>query len=130
VERRYRDNLNNQIEALRRTLPTLQDAHLHHGNDGDDDPPGGGGGGGPRMPSKAVIIATAAAHIQEMQREHTRLRDANRALHEQVASLQKLLLLRGGGGGGGGGGGEEPHLLQYINALRVMAAGQLPPTPL
>ncbi|GIZ40054.1 hypothetical protein CKM354_000340800 [Cercospora kikuchii] len=108
VERRYRDNLNNQIESLRLTLPSLRDAQPCTGDYEDVS--------SPRMPSKAVIIQTAANYIQDLQGERSRLLEANKALQEQVSSLQKLVRC------------DESNVLQYINAMRL-TAGQLP-TPL
>ncbi|KAM3419196.1 hypothetical protein BST61_g5140 [Cercospora zeina] len=108
VERRYRDNLNNQIESLRLTLPSLRDAQPCTGESEDVS--------SPRMPSKAVIIQTAASYIQDLQGERSRLRDSNKALQEQVSTLQKLVRC------------DESNVLQYINAMRL-TAGQFP-TPL
>ncbi|KAF2207453.1 hypothetical protein CERZMDRAFT_102350 [Cercospora zeae-maydis SCOH1-5] len=108
VERRYRDNLNNQIESLRLTLPSLRDAQPCTGDYEDVS--------SPRMPSKAVIIQTAANYIQDLQSERGRLLESNKTLQEQVNSLQKLVRC------------DESNVLQYINAMRL-TAGQLP-TPL
>lgn len=85
VERRYRDNLNNQIEYLRLTLPSLRDAHPPPAEAED------AMAMGPRMPSKAVIISTAATYIKDLETERERLLDATKALQEQVSSLQKLV---------------------------------------
>lgn len=110
VERRYRDNLNHQIESLRLTLPSLKDAQPSlPGSDFEDL-------SSPRMPSKAIIISTAATYIRDMENERARLLDANKALVEQVASLQKLVRC------------DEGNLLHYVNAMS-MTAGQLP-TPM
>ncbi|EME48518.1 hypothetical protein DOTSEDRAFT_39855 [Dothistroma septosporum NZE10] len=112
VERRYRDNLNNQIEALRLTLPSLRDAQPCL--DALEDP------SGPRMPSKAVIISTAAIYIRETENERARLLAANTALQEQVRSLQKLV------------GCDDCSILQYLNAMQLNAhaiGGGEMPTP-
>lgn len=102
VERRYRDNLNNQIELLRLTLPSLRDAQPCTAADYEDV-------SSPRMPSKAVIIQTAASYIQDMQNERTRLLDANQALQEQITSLQRLIQC------------DDSNVLQYVNAMRLTA---------
>lgn len=112
VERRYRDNLNNQIEALRLTLPSLRDAQPCL--DALEDP------SGPRMPSKAVIISTAASYIRDMENERARLLAANTALQEQVSSLKKLV------------GCDDCSILQYLNAMQLNAhamGGPGLPTP-
>ncbi|CAK4033840.1 Sterol regulatory element-binding 1 [Lecanosticta acicola] len=97
VERRYRDNLNNQIESLRLTLPSLKDAQP---GDLDDT-------ASPRMPSKAVIISTAATYINDMENERTRLLAANKALQEQVSSLQKLVRC------------DDCSIMGYLNAIQI-----------
>lgn len=100
VERRYRDNLNNQIEALRMTLPSLRDAQPCTPADLEDV-------SSPRMPSKAVIISTAATYIRDIENERTRLLAANTALQEQVTSLQKLMRC------------DDCNVIQYLNAVQL-----------
>ncbi|KAK4508555.1 hypothetical protein PRZ48_002294 [Zasmidium cellare] len=105
VERRYRDNLNNQIESLRLTLPSLKDAQPCTDITLEDT-------SSPRMPSKAVIISTAATYIKDMENERTRLLAANKALQEQVSGLQKLVRC------------DDCNVLQYLNTMNL--AVQLP----
>lgn len=105
VERRYRDNLNNQIESLRLTLPSLKDAQPCTDITLEDT-------SSPRMPSKAVIISTAATYIKDMENERTRLLAANKALQEQVCGLQKLVRC------------DDCNVLQYLNTMNL--AVQLP----
>ncbi|KAI5370006.1 Putative myc-type, basic helix-loop-helix (bHLH) domain-containing protein [Septoria linicola] len=102
VERRYRDNLNHQIELLRLTLPSLRDAQPCTAADYED-------ASSPRMPPKAVIIQTAASYIQDMQSERARLLNANQALQEQVTRLQQLVRW------------DESNVVQYVNAMRLTA---------
>lgn len=105
VERRYRDNLNNQIDRLRLMLPSLCD--LQPSSDLCED------SCSPRMPSKATIIQTATTYIQDIRKERDRLLDTNKALQDQVTDLQKLLRSCG----------EEPRgMLQYVNAMRMTTA--------
>lgn len=101
VERRYRDNLNNQIEHLRLTLPSLRDAQPSPPEVEDVMAMG------PRMPSKAVIISTAATYIKDLETERERLLDATRALQEQVSSLQKLVRC------------EDCSMMGYLNKMQV-----------
>lgn len=101
VERRYRDNLNNQIEYLRLTLPSLCDAQPSP-SEADDAMTMG-----PRMPSKAVIISTAATYIKDLETERERLLDATKALQEQVSSLQKLVRC------------EDCSMMGYLNKMQV-----------
>lgn len=100
VERRYRDNLNNQIESLRLTLPSLKDAQPCTDVSLEDTT-------SPRMPSKAVIISTAATYIKDMETERVRLLAANKALQEQVSSLQKLVRC------------DDCGIMQYLNTMQL-----------
>lgn len=120
IERRYRDNLNTQIETLRLTLPSLKNAYLCSSSSSS------GGGGAtidvedaalpPRLPSKAMIIATAATYIKELESERDVAEENVRNLQQQVVDLQKLIQCNdcsilqylqavGGSGGSGGNGG-------------------------
>lgn len=62
---------------------------------------------GPRMPSKAVIISTAATYIKDLETERERLLDATKALQEQVSSLQKLVRC------------EDCSMMGYLNKMQV-----------
>lgn len=115
VERRYRDNLNNQIESLRLVLPNLRDAQLPCPT--ALDPLGLDDAAGPRMPSKAVIINTAATYIKDLENERARLLDATKALQEQNASLQKLVRC------------EDCNVMSYLNAMQLNATAAHLPTP-
>lgn len=79
VERRYRDNLNGQLETLRTMLPTLADC----GGDVEDV--------AYRLPPKAKVLSTAATYIKELEAEKAQLAAGNAALKEQVSNLQKLV---------------------------------------
>ncbi|EMF12339.1 uncharacterized protein SEPMUDRAFT_126594 [Sphaerulina musiva SO2202] len=121
IERRYRDNLNTQIETLRLTLPSLKNAYLCSSSSSSS-----GGGGAtidvedaalpPRLPSKAMIIATAATYIKELESERDVAEENVRNLQQQVVDLQKLIQCNdcsilqylqavGGSGGSGNQGG-------------------------
>lgn len=123
IERRYRDNLNTQIETLRLTLPSLKNAYLCSSSSSS-----AGGGGAtidvedaalpPRLPSKAMIIATAATYIKELESERDVAEENVRNLQQQVVDLQKLIQCNdcsilqylqavGGSGGSGGNPGEN-----------------------
>ncbi|KAI5210473.1 hypothetical protein E4T39_00043 [Aureobasidium subglaciale] len=67
VERRYRENLNTQLENLRCALPKLQAAHRRRPSDPND----------PMKPSKCEILIGAVEHIKR--------------LEEQVKGLKKRL---------------------------------------
>lgn len=70
----------------------------------------------PRLPSKAMIIATAATYIKELESERDVAEENVRNLQQQVVDLQKLIQCNdcsilqylqavGGSGGNGGNGG-------------------------
>ncbi|KJY02301.1 hypothetical protein TI39_contig67g00002 [Zymoseptoria brevis] len=108
IERRYRDNLNTSIETLRLCLPTLKDAYITSPDVEDSALP-------PRLPSKAIIIATAAGYIKELEGERDEVREEMEGLRNQVLELQKLVqcgecgilqyLQQVGGNAGDGEGG-------------------------
>ena len=84
IERRYRDNLNTQIETLRLSLPSLKNAYVCSPDVEDSALP-------PRLPSKAMIIATAATYIKELEAERNQAIDSVSSLQQQVNDLQKLI---------------------------------------
>ncbi|KAM3417879.1 hypothetical protein BST61_g6099 [Cercospora zeina] len=112
IERRYRDNLNTQIETLRLSLPSLKNAYVCSPDVEDSALP-------PRLPSKAMIIATAATYIKELEGERQQALEAVQSLQQQVVDLQKLIqcndcsilqylqAVGGSGGGGQNGGGQQ-----------------------
>lgn len=84
IERRYRDNLNTQIETLRLSLPSLKNAYVCSPDVEDSALP-------PRLPSKAMIIATASTYIKELEAEKDQAVNVANSLQQQVADLQKLI---------------------------------------
>ncbi|KAF2166379.1 hypothetical protein M409DRAFT_66821 [Zasmidium cellare ATCC 36951] len=108
IERRYRDNLNTQIETLRLSLPSLKNAYVCSPDVEDSALP-------PRLPSKAMIIATAATYIKEVEAERNAAFESVRELQAQVGDLQRLVscgdcsilqYLQAVGGGGNQGQGQ------------------------
>jgi len=101
VERRYRENLNGQIEALRMAIPALQDgSQLYSGEIEDPGAPA-------RMPSKTAIITAAVDHIAELHSQEAKFRDAIAALQTQVSGLQKLVRC------------DDCSILQYLQSLQI-----------
>jgi hypothetical protein len=83
VERRYRNHLNGQIEALRLVVPSVRD---------DVDVPDGEDSSVSLRPaSKADILSAAITHIKSLESDKARLLYLNNKLHEQVEALQKLV---------------------------------------
>ncbi|KAF2773378.1 hypothetical protein EJ03DRAFT_253260, partial [Teratosphaeria nubilosa] len=89
IERRYRDNLNSQIEALRLTVPALRDAYDCTSPDVEES--GLATVAPAKLPSKAVIISTAVDYVKQLENEKLKLQAATKSLQEQVAGLQKLV---------------------------------------
>ncbi|KAK3613808.1 hypothetical protein LTR56_027664, partial [Elasticomyces elasticus] len=85
VERRYRDNLNHQIEVLRDELPTFKSI-VASTMDIEDT-----ASLGTRWPSKAVVIAAAVQYIALLEQERGQVNARNTLLCEQVEGLQKLV---------------------------------------
>ncbi|KXL42523.1 hypothetical protein M433DRAFT_1147 [Acidomyces richmondensis BFW] len=81
VERRYRENLNGQIESLRMAIPSLTE--VHNASIEDDVPS--------KTPSKAVIIAAATKYIKDLESEKRMLLSKTRDLQEQVAVMRELV---------------------------------------
>lgn len=98
IERRYRDNLNTQIETLRLTLPSLKNAYVCSPDVEDSALP-------PRLPSKAMIIATAATYIKELEQDRNQAEEDVRTLQQQVVELQKLIQCN------------DCSILQYLQAV-------------
>ncbi|KAK4952644.1 hypothetical protein LTR10_009450 [Elasticomyces elasticus] len=85
IERRYRDNLNHQIEVLRDELPTFKSIVACTAD--IEDPSSLGG----KWPSKAVVIAAAVQYIALLEQERGQANARNTLLCEQVEGLQKLV---------------------------------------
>lgn len=101
VERKYRESLNTQLESLRRVVPSLQQSD--RGCDGADieDLPT------PSKPSKAVILASATAHIKQQERDKKALADENALLRARVKALQALVKC------------DDCSLMQYVMDMKI-----------
>lgn len=101
VERKYRESLNTQLESLRRVVPSLQ--QTQRGCDGADieDLPA------PSKPSKAVILASATAHIKNIEKDKKALQDENQLLKTRIKALQALVKC------------EDCSLMQYVMDLKI-----------
>lgn len=98
IERRYRDNLNNQIEALRLLIPSVRETP----QDVEDSL-----GIPPKAPSKAVVITAAASYIKELEAERAQRVAETKTLYEQVANLQQLLRC------------DNCSILQYLKSMQL-----------
>ena len=101
VERKYRESLNTQLDSLRRVVPSLQqNARGCDGADIEDLPT-------PSKPSKAVILASATAHIKQQEKDKKALADENALLRARVKALQALVKC------------DDCSLMQYVMDMKI-----------
>jgi len=101
VERKYRESLNTQLDSLRRVVPSLQqNARVCDGADIEDLPT-------PSKPSKAVILASATAHIKQQEKDKKALSDENALLRARVKALQALVKC------------DDCSLMQYVMDMKI-----------
>lgn len=105
IERRYRDNLNKQLETLRGKLPNLRDLHSCSGEIEDS------GGIPAKFPTKAVIISAAIRYIEQLEAERERTNGRVKTLQDQVDGLQKLVRC------------DDCSILKYLEGLQVSPDG-------
>jgi hypothetical protein len=99
VERRYRDNLNERIDALRLSIPSL--ANNQAGASDVEDAIT------TKLPSKANVIAAALDYVKSLEEERAQLMNEATALREQVAKLQKLVRC------------DDCSVIEYFNSLQL-----------
>lgn len=104
VERKYRESLNTQLDSLRRVVPSLQqNARVCDSADIEDLPT-------PSKPSKAVILASATAHIKQQEKDKKALSDENALLRARVKALQALVKC------------DDCSLMQYVMDMKINQA--------
>lgn len=86
VERRYRENLNSQIETLRKSMTALARQEGTHSLDSAYSP------AGIRNLTKTSVIAAATEQIKRAQTENERINQENNRLESQIADLEKLVM--------------------------------------
>jgi hypothetical protein len=102
VEQKYRDSINNQMEALRKVIPSLSESARACSDDADiEDLPV------PSKPSKAVILASATAFIKAQTKEKRQLEAENLLLRQRVQALQALVKC------------DDCSLMQYVVDLNL-----------
>lgn len=97
IERRYRDNLNGQIEALRLVVGPNADGQSEDVEDGAFT----------KAPSKAEVIASATDYIKDLLQTVERLQAQEKALKEQVQGLERLVRC------------EDCEVLKYLGTMQV-----------
>ena len=104
VERKYRESLNTQLDSLRRVVPSLQqNGRACDGADIEDLP-------APSKPSKAVILASATAHIKQQEKDKKSLAEENALLRARVKALQALVKC------------DDCSLMQYVMDMKIHQA--------
>lgn len=87
IERRYRENLNSQIESLRAAVPTASACLTP-----DMEDIGGANSGSAIRPlSKAAVIAHAAEYMRQLSAQNQEVERMNRELRVTVEALRRLV---------------------------------------
>lgn len=84
VEKKYRENVNSQLEALRRAVP-------FSGNDSSGTYDIEDLGASTRQPSKATILSNATSYIKQLEKENERMLEDVANLKAQNRTLQLVL---------------------------------------
>jgi hypothetical protein len=84
IERRYRNNIKLHLDALTTKLPVMRDSYAST-PDGEDSHHTIKG------PSKALVIAAAVKHIENLESDTLKTRQFIKALQEQIEGLQSLV---------------------------------------
>jgi hypothetical protein len=84
IERRYRNNIKLHLDALTTKLPAIRDsyAYTHDSEDSHHTIKG---------PSKALVIAAAVKHIENLESDTIKTKKFITALQEQIEGLQGLV---------------------------------------
>jgi hypothetical protein len=87
VERRYRENINAQVDLLRESIV----ATVHSKEDQQGRPASLLGADELKRLTKAAVIAAATKHIRRARTENERLLDEHRSLQAQIQELESLV---------------------------------------
>jgi hypothetical protein len=114
VEKKYRLNVNAQLDALRRVVPVSRQRLA--GFDGgvldveDLAAAGLGPASALKQPSKAAVLASATAYILQLENENARLLDEVRELKGQNGTLQSLVKC------------EDCSLMNYVKKWKIQGS--------
>jgi hypothetical protein len=86
VEKKYRENINAQLDALRRAIPMSKQLTGSADSPDLEDLPMNS-----RQPSKALILSSATMYIKQLEQENEKLKEQIDALKEQNKTLQSLV---------------------------------------
>jgi len=104
VEKKYRENVNAQLEALRRVVPVSKQQLV--GFDGLDIEDLASSA---RQPSKAVVLSSATAYIKQLEKDNAQLREEMAALKAQNSTLQSLVKC------------DDCSLMNYVRRWKIQA---------
>jgi hypothetical protein len=107
VEKKYRENVNAQLDALRRVVPSQNQT----GFDGLDMEDLGSASAAGRQPSKAAVLSSATAYIRQLEKDNARMLEEMDALKVQNRTLQSLVKC------------EDCSLMKYASSWRLDAQG-------
>lgn len=91
IEKRYRNNLNDKIAALRDSVPSLRVMSRANGNgDEDDDPEDLEGLTPAHKLNKATVLSKATEYIRHLEKRNKRLQDEVATLKDRIESYEKM----------------------------------------
>lgn len=94
VEKRYRNNLNNKIAALRDSVPSLRTAAKENCSDRESAESDLGGQNEPKRFNKATILSKAIEYISQLEKRTESLSKENAVLRSRAAALGGRVLLQ------------------------------------
>lgn len=117
VEKRYRTNLNDKLERLRESVPSLRTQSPAAGIAGVTCAASGDGSRSNNLrPNKANILEKAVEHIQQLEGGLKHASDENARLRALVRTLEKMIVSGGGVGSGAGDDETRAHLAALVDA--------------
>ncbi|KAK6433567.1 hypothetical protein LTR95_010257 [Oleoguttula sp. CCFEE 5521] len=106
VERRYRNNIRSQLDALTSKVPVLKESYPCSLDIEDSSRSMKG-------PSKAVVISAATRYIERLDAENMRSVEFVKSLQDQIVGLQSLVRC------------DERSVLKYLQGLQIPALQEL-----
>lgn len=92
IEKRYRNNLNDKIAALRDSVPSLRIMSRANGTEEDDDPEDLEGLTPAHKLNKATVLSKATEYIRHLEKRNKRMQDEIAALKGRVDSYEKMAI--------------------------------------
>ncbi|KAL6711416.1 Clr6 histone deacetylase associated PHD protein-2 Cph2 [Coniothyrium glycines] len=132
IEKRYRNNLNDKIAALRDSVPSLRVMSRPNGTEEDDDPEDLEGLTPAHKLNKATVLSKATEYIRHLEKRNKRLQDELDTLKGRLESYEKMAIsgpmsLHGGVGTTDGGGyPEDPFMQSHTMAMSGPPQGMIP----